>query len=90
MKTSYIWGGLAEPDERDLPIGLHNYEPIREMYERCLEFLPVLRGATIDIIEPVRVVLRPIRFQNVRLACVLLRHRLCGIAARHDTLKRIT
>lgn len=62
-----LLGGLAEPDERDLDIGLHNYEPIREMYERCLEFLPVLRGATIDAAEPVRVGLRPVRLQNVRL-----------------------
>ncbi len=62
-----LLGGLAEPDERDLEIGLHNYEPIREMYQRCLEFLPILSGATIDAAEPVRVGLRPVRLQNVRL-----------------------
>ena len=62
-----VLGGLAEPDEWDLDIGLHNYEPIREMYLRCLEFLPVLQGCTIDAAEPVRVGLRPFRRQNVRL-----------------------
>ncbi len=62
-----VLGGLAEPDERDLDIGLHNYEPIREMYQCCLEFLPVLRGAMFDAAEPVRVGLRPFRVQNVRL-----------------------
>ena len=62
-----ILGGLAEPDEWDLDIGLHNYEPIREMYQRCLEFLPSLRHAEIDAAEPVRVGLRPVRRQSVRL-----------------------
>ena len=62
-----VLGGLAEPDEWDLDIGLHNYEPIREMYRRCLEFMPALRHAEIDAAEPVRVGLRPIRRQNVRL-----------------------
>ncbi len=62
-----VLGGLAEPDESNLDIGLHNYEPIREMYQRCLEFLPILSGATIDAAEPVRVGLRPVRLQNVRL-----------------------
>jgi D-amino-acid oxidase len=62
-----VLGGLAEPNEWALDIGLHNYEPIREMYRRCLEFLPALRGCTIDAAEPVRVGLRPFRRQNVRL-----------------------
>ncbi len=63
-----VLGGLAEVDEWDLDIGLHNYEPIREMYRRCLEFLPLLEGAEIDAAEPVRAGLRPFRRQNVRLA----------------------
>ena len=62
-----VLGGLAEPDEWDLDIGLHNYEPIRAMYRRCLEFLPALADAEIDAAEPVRVGLRPFRRQNVRL-----------------------
>ena len=39
-----VLGGLAEPDEWDLDIGLHNYEPVREMYRRCLEFMPALEA----------------------------------------------
>lgn len=62
-----VLGGLAEPDEWDLEIGLHNYEPIRSMYRRCVEFMPVLKDAQIDAAEPVRVGLRPYRKQNVRL-----------------------
>lgn len=61
-----ILGGLAEQDEWDLNIGLDNYEPIREMYCRCLDFLPALKGAEIDAAEPVRVGLRPFR-DSVRL-----------------------
>jgi D-amino-acid oxidase len=60
-------GGLAEPDEWGVDIGLHNYEPIRTMYERCLTFMPALRNAEIDAAEPVRVGLRPVRAGNVRL-----------------------
>ncbi len=55
-----VLGGLAEPNETNLNIGLHNYEPIREMYRRCLDFLPVLEDAEIDAAEPVRVGLRPV------------------------------
>ena len=35
-----ILGGLAEPHEANLDIGLHNYEPIRAMYDRCIRFMP--------------------------------------------------
>lgn len=62
-----VLGGLAEPELWDLDIGLHNYEPVRAMYRRCTEFLPCLRAAEIDAAEPVRVGLRPVRVQNVRL-----------------------
>jgi D-amino-acid oxidase len=62
-----VLGGLAEPDRWDLNIDLSNYEPIREMYRRCLDFLPALEGAQIDAAEPVRTGLRPARRQNVRL-----------------------
>jgi D-amino-acid oxidase len=62
-----VLGGLAEPNIWDLDIGLHNYEPIRQMFRRCVEFLPALRNAELDAEEPVRVGLRPFRKQNVRL-----------------------
>ncbi len=62
-----VLGGLAEHGEWALDIGLHNHEPIREMFERCLELLPALRGCEIDAAEPVRVGLRPFRRHNVRL-----------------------
>jgi D-amino-acid oxidase len=62
-----LLGGLAEPDQWNLDIGLDNYEPIRTMYRRCLEFLPALKSGAIDASDPVRVGLRPVRRQNVRL-----------------------
>ena len=62
-----VLGGLAEPDQWDLNIGLDNYEPIRAMYRRCVDFLPMLKHAEIDAAEPVRVGLRPFREQNVRV-----------------------
>jgi len=62
-----VLGGLAEPDEWGLDIGLHNYEPIRAMHRRCLEFMPALKDAEIDAAEPVRVGLRPFRSPGVRL-----------------------
>jgi D-amino-acid oxidase len=62
-----VLGGFAELDERSLDIGLDNYEPVREIYRRCVAFLPVLKDAEIDPSEPVRVGLRPYRPQNVRV-----------------------
>ncbi len=62
-----VMGGFAEPGQRSLAIGLDNYEPIRLIYERCLNFLPVLKPAELDSAEPVRVGLRPFRQQTVRL-----------------------
>jgi len=62
-----VLGGLAEPDEWGLDIGLHNYEPIRAMHRRCIEFMPALKDAEIDAAEPVRVGLRPFRNSGVRL-----------------------
>jgi D-amino-acid oxidase len=62
-----VLGGLAEPDTWDLRIDLDNYAPLRKMYDRCLEFLPALKKAALDTSEPVRVGLRPVRRQNVRL-----------------------
>jgi D-amino-acid oxidase len=62
-----VLGGLAEPDMWDVEIGLDNHEPIRAMYRRCVDFLPMLASAEIDAAEPVRVGLRPVRQKNVRL-----------------------
>jgi D-amino-acid oxidase len=62
-----VLGGFAELDQWDLDIGLDNYEPIRAMHRRCVEFLPALRGAAIDAAVPVRVGLRPFRERGVRL-----------------------
>ncbi len=62
-----VLGGIAEPGESALDVGLHNYEPVRTMYRRCVEFLPVLAAAEVDAAEPVRVGLRPFREAGVRL-----------------------
>jgi D-amino-acid oxidase len=62
-----LLGGFAEEGEWGLDVGLDNYEPVREVYRRCVEFLPALRAAEVDAAEPVRVGLRPFRRGNVRL-----------------------
>ncbi|MDB5353459.1 MAG: D-amino acid oxidase Aao 1 [Planctomycetota bacterium] len=62
-----VLGGFAELNQSGLDIGLHNHEPVRAMYRRCVEFLPALQHAVIDADEPVRVGLRPFRKANVRL-----------------------
>lgn len=62
-----LLGGLTEEDEWSLDIGLHNHQPVRDMYRRCLEFMPVLAQADLDPAEPVRVGLRPVRNGNVCL-----------------------
>ena len=60
-------GGLAEPDEWDLNIGLHNYEPVRADVPALRAIHAGLRYAEIDAAEPVRVGLRPVREQDVRV-----------------------
>jgi D-amino-acid oxidase len=62
-----VLGGLAEVDEWNLDVGLHNHDAIRKMHQRCLEFFPSLRTAEIDAAEPVRVGLRPFRRGGVRV-----------------------
>lgn len=62
-----VLGGLAEPDEWGLDVGIDDYAPIRSMFDRCVDFMPALRNAEIDAAEPIRVGLRPFRKQNVRL-----------------------
>ncbi len=55
-----ILGGLTQPHEWETGLTL-DYPPVREMYERCLAFMPELAAAEIDAIEPVRTGLRPFR-----------------------------
>jgi D-amino-acid oxidase len=62
-----ILGALAEPDEWSTDINLDSHEPIRRLYQRCVEFLPILKNARLDSAEPVRVGLRPFRKQSVRV-----------------------
>ena len=62
-----VLGGLAEPDEWNVNIDLANHLPVRDIFRRCVEFLPALGGAIIDAAEPVRVGLRPFRRQGVCL-----------------------
>lgn len=64
-----LLGGIAELGESDLEIGFDNYEPIRDMLQRCQQFMPVLKSCVIDQQEPLLVGLRPYRQQNVRLEC---------------------
>ena len=66
-KDMLLLGGLTEPHEWSLDINLENYSPIQDMWRRCIEFLPILERAHIDPEEPVRVGLRPLRNDNVRL-----------------------
>jgi D-amino-acid oxidase len=62
-----VLGGLVEPDEWDTKLTLENYQPIREMFQRCQDFLPVLRNATRLAGATVRAGLRPTRTRGVRL-----------------------
>ena len=63
--NTLVLGGLAEPHEWGTSIGLDNHQPIRDMYQRCLSFMPALKRAQLDEREPVRVGLRPFRKGNV-------------------------
>jgi D-amino-acid oxidase len=62
-----LLGGLAEPHEWNEQIGLDNYEPIRQIFKRCVRFLRRLEQAEIDLDCPVKVGLRPMRQENIRL-----------------------
>lgn len=62
-----LLGGIAELGQWDTTIGLENYPPIRDILQRCQEFMPVLKSAVIDEQEPTRIGLRPYRQKNVRL-----------------------
>lgn len=62
-----LLGGIAELGEWNTNIGLGNYAPIRDILQRCQEFMPILESAVIDESDPVNVGLRPYRKKNVRL-----------------------
>lgn len=62
-----LLGGLVEPGHYDTDLNLANHRPLRDMLDRCTEFLPRLRGAHLDDLDPVRVGLRPFRPGGVRL-----------------------
>ena len=62
-----LLGGMAEENQWSLDIDLDNYAPLRAMLQRCRDFLPDLGNLRLDPAEPVRVGLRPVRRQNVRL-----------------------
>ena len=66
-KNHVVLGALAEENEYDKEINLSNYQPVKDMYNRCKEFLPQLENSELDTQEPVRVGLRPFRKGNVRL-----------------------
>ena len=62
-----VLGGLVEPGEWSTDLTLDSYPALREMWQRCVEFLPVLRHTRLYAQRPVRVGLRPARPRNVRL-----------------------
>lgn len=62
-----LLGGLVEPGRYDTDLMLDNYPPLRQILDRCTDFLPALRGVQLDALDPVRVGLRPFRHGGVRL-----------------------
>ncbi len=66
-KNMLLLGGLVEPDEWSIEINLKNYSLIKDMLNRCIEFLPILKDVKLDSSEPVRVGLRPYRRYQVCL-----------------------
>ncbi|MEQ8963116.1 MAG: FAD-dependent oxidoreductase, partial [Coleofasciculus sp. C2-GNP5-27] len=66
-KNRLLIGGLVETDEWSTDINLDNYSLVRDMYDRCVEFLPILKDIKLDLDEPVRAGLRPYREQSVRV-----------------------
>jgi D-amino-acid oxidase len=66
-KNRLLLGGLVEPDEWSTDINLENYSLVKDMLDRCVEFLPVLKDIKLDPDEPVRAGLRPYRKHCIRL-----------------------
>lgn len=61
-----LLGGVAQPGERQLAIDVKD-GVIAEMFERCSEFLPMLKDAEMVMAEPIRVGLRPFRRSGPRV-----------------------
>ena len=59
-------GGISEPDCWDTDIDLGNCGAVRDILERCRQFMPVLQYGRLDEVS-VTVGLRPARKRNVRL-----------------------
>lgn len=59
-----VLGGLVQKDRWDKDLSLDD-PLIRQMYEGCLDFLPLLRSLPVDEGEPVRTGLRPFTRENV-------------------------
>lgn len=66
-ENKLLLGGLVEPDQWSTDITLENYSLIKNMLERCIEFLPSLKDIQLDLDEAVRVGLRPYRKYYIRL-----------------------
>lgn len=62
-----LLGGLVQPGQYDTDLTWDGYPPLREMFDRCAEFLPALHRARLDLLDPIRVGLRPFRRDGVRL-----------------------
>ena len=61
-----LLGGIAEPNRSELDLKLSD-DFARDMLHRCVAFLPSLKNAEIDSVEPLRAGLRPAREGGVRL-----------------------
>lgn len=62
-----LLGGLVQPGEHGTDLTLDRDRAVRDMIDRCFEFMPALRGAQLDPVDPLRVGLRPFRSAGVRL-----------------------
>lgn len=63
-RQGLVLGGLVQKDQWATDLSL-DHPLIRQMYEGCLDFLPLLRSLPIDAAEPVRTGLRPFTRDNV-------------------------
>lgn len=63
-RKGLVLGGLVQKDRWATDLSLDD-PLIRQMYEGCLDFLPLLRSLPLDAAEPVRTGLRPFTRENV-------------------------
>jgi D-amino-acid oxidase len=61
-----LLGGIAEARNADLNLTPHS-PIVRDVFKRCVSFLPSLKNAEVDAADPMRVGLRPARDGGVRL-----------------------